>query len=157
MVATERFWRRGEMAAAFVETIADIAAPTAVELAAGEDLTDHLFNIEGLTAEAGTIAVPDLGSKSQKKIAGETALGEPVLTIYDYKDGNPLRAVLDTGVIGYLVINPYEKTLVATDEVEVYPVQVASKQRSYGTDAAGATWQCKLTITDDPETDATVA
>jgi hypothetical protein len=153
-----RFWRRGNMSAHFVPTVADTGAPTVAEITAGDELTQDLFGIDGLGFENQPIDVPDMSSQAKKQIPGEDDLQAGTLHIYEERTTNPLGAVLAKGTRGFLVIAPYKSSFpAATDKVEVWPVEVASSSRPTGTDATGAMRDFKVTVTDAPDQDAVVA
>lgn len=148
------------MRAVFVPTIVSIAAPTAAEITAGTNLTPDLADLAGFGFESSQIDVPDMASPSQKQIPGANQLSPGELTIYEQKTPgtNPLLATLAKGVVGHVVIAPSKAGgVIATDKVEVWPVEVASLSRNYGSDAKGATYTIKLTITEEPNQYSIVA
>lgn len=159
MAVTDRVWRVGSMTAHWVPTISNISAPQDTEISAGEELTEHLANIEGLGFQSTSIPVPNMKSRTVPKIPGADELTDGTLTLYDNEDMVAgLITDMAKGEAGYLVIAPYSASApAAADIVEVWPVEVASFQRPVSTDAVGATWQVVLTVTREPDQNAVVA
>ena len=91
----------------FVPVIADMDAPTAAEIAAGEYLNCDLIGFEGLSLEQTYIENPSGCSKIVGKVAGLSNLGEPKFDFKLYDGGvtasNPLLTDLAVGTEGYIV------------------------------------------------------
>lgn len=141
----------------FVPVIADMDAPTAAAIAAGEYLNCELIGFEGLTLEQTYIENPSGCSKIVGKVAGLSNLGEPKFDFKLYDGGvtasNPLLTDLAVGTEGYIVYaysgvngtgNAPHGNPIAGDMVNVYKVQVGS--HSFMTPFSNdiAKWTCAM-------------
>jgi hypothetical protein len=157
-MAGDRFFRRGKTRAFFVASIAAPAAPTAAEIAAGTEISDEINDIQGFGFKTDRIDVPALDSEFTPSIGGEQKADDSSLTLYLNSDSNPLRTTLAFGSDGFIVFCDYKPSgaIIATDVVDVYPVNVigAPKARSLKNDPA--TWEAQLAVTAVPSEDVAV-
>lgn len=150
---------------AWVDTIADIQAPTVTELEAGITLECQLTP-DGLAREASdeTVNTSRLCSVFTTMQVGRTSF-EVSLTLVrlDTRDGTTIDEAYDTLVklkTGFVVIRDNKAATEAWasgDEVECYPVQCGT--RSKATPAANElqTFTLPLTVTADPALYAAIA
>jgi hypothetical protein len=111
----------------WVAAIADVQAPTDVEIATGVDLqaTYDLTDIVGWEVET-EILKDGLWGPFQEQRMGEQSIPDARLIFAAARDGNDIRQLWDRGDTGYIVIlpsGPYLEHLTAP--VNVYPVRVA--------------------------------
>lgn len=154
-----RYFRRGTTKIYFVSTIADIDAPTEAEMAAGTDITCDVAEISGFSFSNSPIDVPDMCSPFVKSIPGEDTAEDSSITFYEDNTSNPTRTLLLKGVEGYMALFPYGVTggaPSAGDELEVWPVSVASSTREWSAGNEPARFMVEFTITDVPDQDAVV-
>lgn len=119
----------GMMRVAFVPVIANIAAPTAVELNAGTDLTPRLTP-DGLaiSTETATIDATKMNSTSNSVRAGRRSF--TVSVTYTRGTAAPELAIetaLVYRAVGYLVVRRdivYTTAWAAAQKVEVYPIEI---------------------------------
>lgn len=88
----------------WVDTIADIHAPTRVELDAGTDLTGEIADAPGWGVSANRVPTPDLGTKFTSRIAGRIDPEDGQIVFYTSSDGEDIRTLLGLGDRGNLVI-----------------------------------------------------
>lgn len=155
----------GNYKVTWVDTIADIAAPTVTELEAGIHLECQVTP-DGLnrTASDETVDTSRLCSVFTTMQVGRTSF-EVSLTLVrlDTSNGTVTDEAYDTLTklkTGFLVVRdnaPADQIYAASDEVEVYPVQCGT--RSKATPAANElqTFTLPLTVTADPALAAMVA
>lgn len=124
----------GEGRVWFVTTIASVAAPTAVEVTAGVDLTPFLRR-DGLTTPQGgnTIDIADASSRFNKTAPG-TYGGEPI-ALGLYRDSvvadDDAYVALPRDTVGYIVVRRFGGSTVAAtaaQKVEVYTGTVISRE-----------------------------
>lgn len=156
----DEFFRRGITKVYEVPAIADPAAPTAIELGAGDDISDDIADIAGFSFQNSPIATPKLSTTFTTSIPGEDTTEDPTLTFYEKRTGNPLQATMAKGTATHIVI--FYRGLAgaipaAADDCEVWPVQSTGPSREYSMGNDPARWMAKFTATDPPEFDATVA
>lgn len=88
----------------WVPTIADITAPTRLEIDAGTDLTGEIAAATGWEFGADRVAVPDLGTKATGRISGRTNPGDAQHVFYASQDTADIRDLLARGDSGYVYI-----------------------------------------------------
>lgn len=150
------FWRRGTSKAFFAPTVT-LAAPTAVQVNAGTDLTPKIADVAGFTFTNQAIATPDWATTLNTQIPGEDQLAASALTFYEDKTSNPIRTALAKGTVGYIVIffaGIAGSTPAAGDKCEVWPAIVAAVPRLYTFGTEAAKWRADLTPNAAPNTDA---
>lgn len=100
--ATERFFAPEISKVYFALTIADIAAPTRLEINAGTDLTEEIADLSGWSVTTGMIATPGM-SRFTKQIAGRTTAEDSSLTFYADQGGDDVRTILARGDRGFII------------------------------------------------------
>ncbi len=160
------FFRRGTSGARFVPTIAVLGAPTVAEIAAGTDLGPALAAIEGFDTTLNRINQPLLKYKQEVQIDGPQTFGDAKLTLIE-DDGTgatgddlarkTIFTALAEQATGFIVLAPAKQTFVATDKVEVWPVRIGSKNRSFSLDAEPARYVCELAISGAQDKAAIIA
>lgn len=153
-----RYFRRGKSRCFFVPSIANVDAPTAAEIAAGDDISGNIADIAGYGFKTDRIETPDLASEFTSSIGGEQKADDSSLTLYLDDTTNPLRVTMAHGESGFIVFVDYKPSgaIIATDIVDVYPVDIIGtpKQRSLKNEAA--TWMAEMSITSPPSEDVAV-
>lgn len=108
---------------AFAPAIADIAAPTAAEMAASTDITSQLpttgLGVEW-TENNASIAMLDEGFNPEQV---GTRSARIVLTLVRDDTADPAYDLFTYGLEGFLVIGRFGSNDTATDKVEVYPIE----------------------------------
>ena len=152
-----RFARPGTATLHFVPAVASLAAPTRVEITAGDELIADFREATGFTSEQERIAMPDYVSNFTPSLAGRQAAGNPTIVFYDLDQAgaNAIRAALAEGTEGFLIRMPYGD--VAGRRCEVWPVTVgAQNDDDWAADNESAKWTVALSVTSAPEKDAVV-
>lgn len=119
---------------AFVPTIANIAAPTAVEITAGKELTSYLISMNASTT-GNTVPTPDISTLFETSIPGTVTA---TLTADFYRDdtvgvgGDLAWITLPRKTSGFFVIQRFGHTtpgapIIAAAKVEVWPILVVSR------------------------------
>lgn len=111
----------------WVETIADVQAPTDVEIATGVSLqpTYDLTDIIGWEVDTEIIKDGKWGPFEEQRM-GEQSQNESVLLFAADRAGNDIRTLWNRGDVGNIVILPSGEYLdYPTAPVNVYPVRVA--------------------------------
>lgn len=126
----QRFYQAGVIVINFCPAIANINAPTRVELTAGTTFQKHVMAINGFGVESEELPTKDYGSRYVSKIEGDTSSPDSSLTIYAAKDGVDARSLFTRGTNGFLAFS--DGGDVTGSFMDVYPVRVraAPKQRS---------------------------
>ena len=160
------FFRRGTTGVRWVPTVADMAAPTAAEIAAGVDLGPALAAMEGFETSLNRINQPLLKYKQEVQIDGPQQFGDAKITLIE-DDGTGAtgddleRKTIYTSLAeqstGVVVINPTAQTFDAAAKVETWPARIGSKNRSFSLDAEPARYVCELAITGAQNKAAVVA
>ena len=149
-----RFMRKGRTKIYFVPTIASLAAPTALEVAAGTVLHTELAEINGFGFANSPIDTPDMGKALVTKIMGEDTLEDSSMGFYEVQTGtDTIKVALAKGTAGYIVIFPRGiagATPAAADKSESWPVTVSSNSRKYSTGNEAATFNVSFANTDAP-------
>jgi hypothetical protein len=111
----------------WVASIADVQAPTDVEVAAGLSLQPlyNLTDIIGWEIETEIIKDGKWGPFEEQRM-GEQSISDSRLMFAAARDGNDIRTLWDRGDAGYIMILPSGPYLDhPTAPVNVYPVRVA--------------------------------
>lgn len=140
----------------FATTVASVAAPTVANITAAT-LIPGVTNYQTPSSEA-EVDFSDVDSLYDTGGVGTTKSGPIVLTIKrDDADESDTWGLFDTPrAAGFLIISRFGVP-VATDSVEVYPVQVGQRRpASYGRNTV-QTFDVAFYVTDDPNLDAVVA
>lgn len=159
MVATpitpaNRFFRPGITKCYWVVSIANIAAPTRLELNAGSDLSKDIADIAGWMVTGQKIDTPDLNSRFVSNIPGLTSAGESGITFYQDQPGLDVRSLMPRDAAGNIVW--LDGGDVAGRKMDIFPARVLSvgKQRSMGAEAARLVIQ--YAVTSEPAEDVTI-
>lgn len=130
-----RFTGLDDLTVVWVPTIADITAPTAIELEAGTDLTGEVppDGISGFTTTGATVDAPSFGSGFTAQLASGYSADASSIKVYMSKtpgeDGD-IRTLLSRGDSGYIVLGDANGGLLPGDLMDVFPVQVTSCGKS---------------------------
>lgn len=144
-----RFFRRGLSLVDFVPTVANKAAPTALEIAAGEALTPQIAEINGFEFSNSPITTPDLATTFTTQIPGEDTTSTSTLVFYDQDDDDTIRAALAKGTEGYIVFRPYGAG--TGKRAEVWPVISTGVNDQWTTGNEAAKFAAAFAITAEPE------
>jgi hypothetical protein len=129
----------GNVKAAFVTTIANLAAPTATELNAGQDISHHLMpDWDGPGGEQSTGDQRRFSSRQTFQVLGRTSRNVSPIS-YTYlpqmlgtpgSDGNEVYEALVPGTEGFLVtgygVDP-DGVWAASDVVDILPVECGER------------------------------
>lgn len=148
-----KFFRRGVTKVWFLPAVANLAAPTAAEFTAGDDVTPGLQSLAGFTSANQAIDTPDADVPFTSNIPGEDRPEASSLTYYeDAATVDAYRALFTEGTTGFIVICPKGK---ATGKpAEVWPVRVSAANRTIDFSNVAALEVFQFAITDAPEKDA---
>lgn len=108
-----------------VPTIAVLGAPTRLELDAGTDITKEIVDgsMSGWKTSGSTAEVPDLGSKTTRKVQGRTSLDDSAFALYLSKTGTgDARTLFNDSDLTNIVIFPEGDHVGMT--LNVFSVQV---------------------------------
>lgn len=117
-----KFFRRGVSLIRFLPAVANPAAPTAPEIAAGTNLTPSVGGIAGFQLSNSPIPVPDLATVFTAQINGEDTVADSTLTLNDDDTTTAIRVALAKGTAGFILLQPYGAT--TAKRAEVWPVKV---------------------------------
>lgn len=124
---TTRYYPPGVRVILAVPTIADLSAPTLVELNAGTDLTPEIVDggVTGFKTTASTMDAPDLGGRVTRKVSGRITLDDSSLNLYLSNDSDDARTLFTDGEVTNIVIFP-EGTATKTPALlmDIHPVTV---------------------------------
>jgi len=150
------FFRRGTTGVRFVPTIALLGSPTAAEITAGTDLGPALAGMEGFETSLNRINIALLKYRQEVQVDGPQTFGDAKLTLIE-DDGTgaagddlarkTIYTVLAEQATGFVVINPVANIFTAAAKVEVWPIRIGSKNRSFTLDAEPARYVTELAIT----------
>lgn len=127
MTAVQKFFRRGVTKVWYLPAVANLAAPTAAEFTAGQDITPGMQSLSGFTSSNQAIDTPDADVSFTSNIPGEDRPEASSLTYYEDQLTDAIRTLLPELTIGYIVICPKGK--VATKPAEVWPIRVSAVNR----------------------------
>lgn len=118
----------------WVDTIANLTAPSRTELNAGTDLTPQVTEAAGWSRTGTTVDSQSFVGPAIK-LAGPSTLEDSSLTMRLSKTGTDIRDVVEFGDSGYVVVFPDGDTAGRT--MDVFQVTVTGDPKSQGaTDAA---------------------
>jgi len=112
----------------WVPSIADILAPTRLELDAGTDLVLENAASEGWNVTSNQVPVPNMGRKFTGSIPGRITAEDSSLDMYASIDGIDARALMSRDEEGNIVW--LDGGDVAGRLMDVFPVQVSSVTKS---------------------------
>jgi hypothetical protein len=152
----------GTVKVAFVPTIASIAAPTVIEINAGDDIdgfitADGLVGFEPETAEVDTTA---LSSTFDTKRPGRASFSGTMLRIKKQTGTDTTYTTLVRGVEGYIVVRRYvaaSGAWAAADKVAVYPIQCGERRDLAPEANTTARYEVPTMITSSPSLNAVAA
>lgn len=149
-----RYNRRSNTGWWYVPTIANQAAPTDDEVAAGVALHNVLAATTGFTSTQEDIPVPDVGSTWGKTIPGGESVDASSLTFWagdtDSDEEEEVREALVENDLGFIVVVKRQKTPAATQPCDVFPVRVKANNEVHTGDNAGAQFMVGFSIHDSP-------
>lgn len=142
----------------YVPTIADEAAPTVAEIAAGVELSDSL-TADGVSPNhTENVVSTDMLSGFIKQSIGTEGVTFNLRFLRDFDGTDEVWDTFDTrGKTGYLVLSNDGGTGVAADEVEVYPAEFGRRKRVATGANSHQAFTVLCTVTGDYTDDAVVA
>jgi hypothetical protein len=147
-----KFFRRGKSKLDFLPAVANPAAPTALEITAGESLDSLVAEINGFDFTGSRIPTPNLADNFTPQITGEDTVGDASLVFWDDDTNDDVRTALEKGTIGYLLFRPYGAGTGKRAEVWHVETQSVSDRWTVGNEAAQ--FQVGFAVLDPPEQDA---
>ncbi len=148
----------------FASAVADTSAPTAAEITGSTDLTCLAISVTA-SAQGNSIPTPKLCTLFETSIPGTSAA---TFTADFYRDTAADTAwdTLPRNTSGYFIIGRHSLTgttgdgkpmPAATDEVEVWPVQITSRAAGPITSNTAQMFTCTASVPEEPVESATVA
>ena len=104
IVASDRYFARGRTKIYACPTVANINAPTRIEMTAGTDLSPEVAAIAGWLVTSAQIDTPDLGTVFTSTIPGSTSIGDSSVDMYADDTGVDVRGVLTRGSTWVILI-----------------------------------------------------
>lgn len=147
-----KFFRRGKSKVLFVPAVANPAAPTTVELAAGIDLSEQTAEISGWEFTGSRIPTPNLANNFTPQITGEDTVGDASITFYDDDANDDVRTALAKGTQGFIVFEPYGAGV--GKRAETWTVQTQSVSDAYTVGNEAAKFAVGFAVTEVPEQEA---
>jgi hypothetical protein len=149
-----RFFRPGITKCYWVVSIANISAPTRLELNAGSDLSKDILDISGWMVSGQAIATPDLNSRFVGNIPGLTQADESSISFYQGVNGTDVRSLMPRDTNGHIIW--LDGGDVAGRKMDVFPVRVLSlgNPRTMGAEAARLVIQ--YSVTTEPAENVTI-
>ena len=148
----------GQTKAWYVPAIADEAAPTVAEIAAGVPLSDS-FTADGIQPNhtENTVSTEMLSGFIKQSI-GTEGVTFNLRFLRDFDGTDDVWDTFDTrGKVGYLVISNDGGDGSAADVVEVYPAEFGRRKRIATGANSHQAFTVLVTVTDDYDDDAVVA
>lgn len=152
------FLRRGKSAAYFCTTL----PASAVNVIAGTDLSKAISALNGFETSVNNINQAVMAYRNDVQIAGVTQQQDASIEILE-DDGvsdsdSTARAAADTALAenatGYLVLIPAKASPPITGtKVEIWPISITAKNRSWSLDATPARKTVAVSITSPPTKD----
>ena len=154
ITASTRYFDVGTTKVYFLPAVADIDAPTRIELDAGTDLSREIAEIDGWNVTSNQIQTPDFATRFVSQIAGRIEAADSSLTFYASEDSVDVRAILPRDTDGFILW--MDGGDIPGNKMDCYPVTVrsVSKMRSAGSEAARI--MVGFSITREPSEDITV-
>lgn len=146
--ASTRYINKGVTRFIWVDTVADISAPTRSEINAGTDLSNEIMEIDGWLVESESVETPDLGRLFTGSITGSTSAEDSSVTMYNDIGGTDVRDVLTRGDNGYMII--MDGGDVAGRTMDVFPCRVGSLGKNRSVDDDPASSVINFNITSEP-------
>jgi hypothetical protein len=148
------FFRRGITEFHFLPAVADLAAPTRVEITAGENLSEFISEVSGWQLTNSPIPTPRLARRYTTQIPGEDTTEASTLTLDDDKDDTTVRDGLPKDEEGFILYMPYGD--VPTDRCEVWPVTITGNNDTISMGNDPARYVVGFAITGVPNQDAVI-
>lgn len=143
----------------FATTLSSITAPTVAQVNAGIDLTPLLISITA-SSTGNTVPTPTLDTLFETSVPG-TSSANFSADFYRDDAADTAWETLPRGTKGYFVIQRFganaTRTVVAADEVEVWPVTVTSRSASAMTSNTAQMFTVTCSVPVEPVEDAVVA
>jgi hypothetical protein len=152
----------GQIKCVFVPSIANIAAPTTAELAAGTAL-ECLITADGLDIKVGeaTVSIPKLCETSVSEAPGRTTYGMTLTMVRKTVTVEDVAwTVLLRGTTGYLVLRygvPYATAFAAAQKVQVFPGKAGERQPQKPEQNGATKFMSQWFVSSQPNLDAVVA
>jgi hypothetical protein len=161
------FWR-GSGDLLYVPTIANTAAPTAAEIAAGTSLAMGVTAVRGFQSNINRVGVPVLGYDTDVQINGPSTFVDSGLDLIEDNgtgsnaDDVARRTAITTlakGTVGYIVFCRTKKkaAMIAAVKVDVYAGYVAASNPVWSMDSTVTRRQVEYILTADPKQDIAIA
>ena len=161
------FFRRGKSGAIFCPTIADKAAPTVAEITAGTPIGRAVATITGFETSLNRINQPVMAYAEELQVDGPQTFTDASMVLLeddgtgsddDSTERTAAYTALVEGASGYIVLVPKSAAApAAATKVEVWPVKVGARNRSWSLDTETARYSVQYAIAGSPEKDAVVA
>jgi hypothetical protein len=161
------YFRRGKSGLWLVPTITAVAAPTVAQIAAGINLSKTVIAVNNFETQVNRLSVGVMYYSTELQLAGPQQFQDASLVITDDdgtgSDGDSTArqaaiAGLTDSLAAYLVFSKYKPgALVATDKVEVWPIQVVTQNTDWTLDPAAARINVPVVVTSPPTKNAVVA
>lgn len=124
LIPNERTW------IGFATTVANIAAPTAAEVAAATDLTGFCVSLNA-ASQGNTVPTPSFDTLFETSVPG-TVQAQFQADFYRDDENDDAWDTLPRGTDGFFIISRFggagaDNLPIATDKVEVWPVKVTSR------------------------------
>ncbi len=124
LIPNERTW------IGFATTVANIAAPTAAEVAAATDLTAFCVSLNA-ASQGNTVPTPSFDTLFETSVPG-TVQAQFQADFYRDDENDDAWDTLPRGTNGFFIISRFggagaDNLPIATDKVEVWPVKVTSR------------------------------
>jgi len=141
-------------------SLADHTAPTALEVAAAEDLTGFLISLNA-SSRGNAVPTPAFDSLFETSTAG-TSSATFDADFYRDDENDAAWELLPRGTRGYFLVSRFGGTgtdnlPIATDEIEVWPVMVTSRTMANMSNNTVLTFTVSCAVNIEPAEDAVVA
>lgn len=158
-----RFIPDGTIRVMFVAAIADTSAPTVAELGAGVNITPFVKR-GGLSTPSSANLADDSDLSSKYNKTGRGTYGGQPITLNMYRDNatDTAWSTFPDGTTGHIVIGRFGGSgaagvFAATDDVEVWPIEVASREMDDAASNERTSFTVTCAVPAEPEMDAVVA
>lgn len=144
----------------FATAVADMASPTAAEVAAAIDLTDFVITINA-SSTGNTVPTPSLKSLFETSVPG-TAAAQFTMDCYRDDEVDLAWNTLPRNAKGFMLISRFggsgtDNEPLAGDHVEVWPVHVSSRAGSAMSSNTAQTFTVTASVPSEPFEHSTVA
>jgi hypothetical protein len=150
-----KYKAKGKTKIYWVPTIANVEAPTRVELDAGVDLSPQIMETDGWEVTSESIETPNLADEFTGSIPGSTSADDSSLTMYSDEEGDDVRQVLPRNTNGYVVIL-HGGDVAGRPTMDVFPVRVGSLGKPVSLDDDASSITVNFNITDEPQENLTI-